>query len=131
MSRVPPRYRCSTPSPHVLTLLPPFPSPPPPQVQIKTSLALYELSRPAQKYRKAYADLLEQLEISRVVYSALSPEAGGNMAASLDEVVAKMARAKVGDACLFSARHCSYPALDPYEFLPLCSLNALPLLCPC
>ena len=65
------------------------------QVQIKTSLALYELSRPAQKYRKAFADLLEQLEISKVVYSSLCTEAGGSMTASLDEVVAKMARAKV------------------------------------
>ena len=31
----------------------------------------------------------------QVVYSALCPEAGGNISASLEEVVAKMARAKV------------------------------------
>jgi hypothetical protein len=73
------------------------------QVQIKTSLALYELSRPAQKYRKSFNDLQEQLEISRVVYGALSPEAGGSVTASLDEVVAKMARAKVGR----SVTHCA------------------------
>ena len=66
------------------------------QVQIKTSLALYELSRPVQKYRKSYSDLLEQLEISRAVYSTLSPEAGGSITATLDDVVAKMARTKVG-----------------------------------
>ncbi|GAX75038.1 hypothetical protein CEUSTIGMA_g2482.t1 [Chlamydomonas eustigma] len=65
-------------------------------VQIKTSLALYELSRPAQRYRKAFSDLQEQLEISGVVYSALSSDQGGAITATLDEVVAKMARAKVG-----------------------------------
>jgi hypothetical protein len=65
------------------------------QVQIKTSLALYEVSRPAQRYRKVFSDLQEQLEISRVVYNALNPDQGGTITSTLDEVVAKMARVKV------------------------------------
>lgn len=65
------------------------------QVLIKTSTALYELVRPATKYRKSHANLAEMLELARGVYTALSPEAGGSMSASMDEVVAKLARQKV------------------------------------
>ncbi len=65
------------------------------QVQIKTHLGLYELSRPAQKYRKTFADLQEQLEIAHAVYNSLCSDNGGSATASMDEVVAKMARTKV------------------------------------
>eukprot|EP00955_Chlamydomonas_euryale_P098086 365123-Chlamydomonas_euryale.AAC.26 len=69
-------------------------------VQVKTNLALYELVKPGPRYRKAFADFQEQLEIVKTVYSALCPEVGGQITTSLDEVVAKMARNKVGGMLL-------------------------------
>lgn len=76
------------------------------QVLIKTSTALYELVRPATKYRKSHANLAEMLELARGVYTALSPEAGGSMSASMDEVVAKLARQKVWDSVGHSVEPC-------------------------
>ena len=68
-----------------------------PQVMLRTNNGLYECTKAGAAYRKLFSSLEEQLEITTTVYHALCPAApGGSMTASLDEVVARMARSKVG-----------------------------------
>jgi hypothetical protein len=67
------------------------------QVMLRTNNGLYECIKAGAAYRKLFSLLEEQLEITTTVYQALCPSApGGSMTASLDEVVARMARNKVG-----------------------------------
>ena len=65
------------------------------QVGVKTAAAQYTMSRPASSYRKLFAHLTEQADIAVEVQRALLPALGGNAGASFDEVIARMARAKV------------------------------------
>ncbi|KAF8055388.1 MET1B [Scenedesmus sp. PABB004] len=61
-----------------------------------TGLGSYKLSKPAQPYRKFFASLTEQTTLAWHVVQAVDPDLGGSAAASLDAVVAKLARAKAG-----------------------------------
>lgn len=63
---------------------------------LRTSAALYECVRPAPAYRGVWAQGDDALEVAQGVYAALAPQAGGNPAASWEEVVARLARTKVG-----------------------------------
>ncbi|KAK9918243.1 hypothetical protein WJX75_002529 [Coccomyxa subellipsoidea] len=68
------------------------------QICVKTSLAEYVAARPASTFKKMFSHLMEQTDISFEVQRALVPSLGGNSATTLDEVVARLARAKVGKA---------------------------------
>eukprot|EP00798_Chlamydomonas_sp_ICE-L_P026224 gene26224-11958_t len=81
------------------------------QMTLKTALGLYDLVKPSTSYRKVFTQLDEQVSISSQIYLALCPDVGGCMTASYDEVVAKLARSKVGktygstrDALLLSGK---------------------------
>ena len=65
------------------------------QIRVDTAAAQYTISRPASSYRKLFAHLTEQADIAVEVQRALLPSLGGNAGASFDEVIARMARAKV------------------------------------
>ena len=52
------------------------------------------LRRPATAFKKLFTHFLETVDITNEVYQALCPACGGSPAASLEEVVAKLARAK-------------------------------------
>jgi DNA-cytosine methyltransferase len=52
------------------------------------------LRRPATVFKKLFTHFLETVDITNEVYRALCPACGGSPAASLEEVVAKLARAK-------------------------------------
>lgn len=52
------------------------------------------LRRPATAFKKLFSHFLESVDITNEVYQALCPACGGSPAASLEEVVAKLARAK-------------------------------------
>ncbi|MEW5318123.1 MAG: hypothetical protein WDW38_009370 [Sanguina aurantia] len=66
------------------------------QVQLKTASGVYTLSRPSPAFRKLFAALEEQLALCSHVYQALCPEVGGSLTITLDEMIAKLARSKVG-----------------------------------
>ena len=88
------------------------------QIRVKTAAAQYMISRPASGYRKLFAHLTEQGDIAVEVQRALLPSLGGSAGASFDEVIARMARAKV--RCPLW----DMPAY-PSHFLSICSCHAL------
>ena len=65
------------------------------QIRVKTDAAQYTVSRPASGYRKLFAHLTEQADIAVEVQRALLPALGGSTSDSFDEVIARLARAKV------------------------------------
>eukprot|EP00878_Enallax_costatus_P030274 GHUV01032949.1.p1 GENE.GHUV01032949.1~~GHUV01032949.1.p1 ORF type:complete len:574 (+),score=238.91 GHUV01032949.1:1551-3272(+) len=67
-----------------------------PAVVACTAKADYVLTKPVQQYKKVHAALDEQVNLTWHVLLAIDPELGGNLATSLDAVVAKLARAKAG-----------------------------------
>uniref|UniRef100_A0A383WCP9 Cytosine-specific methyltransferase n=1 Tax=Tetradesmus obliquus TaxID=3088 RepID=A0A383WCP9_TETOB len=67
-----------------------------PEVVAVTAKASYVLSKPSQAYRKVFAVLEEQAGLAGYVMQAINPEMGGSASASLDAVVAKLARAQAG-----------------------------------
>ena len=88
------------------------------QIRGKTAAAQYMISRPASSYRKLFAHLTEQADIAVEVQRALLPSLGGTASASFDEVIARMARAKV--RCPFRGMPAS-----PSHVLSICSCHAL------
>jgi Cytosine specific DNA methyltransferase replication foci domain len=66
-----------------------------PQVRVKTAAAEYACVRAAPGYKASFVHLAEQADIAFEVFQALSPSHGGSPQASLDEVVARLARSKV------------------------------------
>ncbi|BDA51554.1 DNA (cytosine-5)-methyltransferase 1B [Coccomyxa sp. Obi] len=68
------------------------------QICVKTNLAEYVAAKPAASFKKMFGHLMEQTDISFEVQRALVPSLGGDPATTLDEVVARLARAKVGKA---------------------------------
>lgn len=65
------------------------------QVCVTTAKAVYSLGKAATAYRAIFEHLSEAVAVTLHCYMALAPSAGGNPQASLSEVVAKLARAKV------------------------------------
>ena len=84
------------------------------QIRVKTAAAQYMISRPASSYRKLFAHLTEQADIAVEVQRALLPSLGGSAGASFDEVIARMARAKVPCPSL---RHPGLPLSCPKHFI--------------
>lgn len=64
------------------------------QVVLTTEAATYTLLKPAAAYKKTFAHLAEQADIAYEVHHALSPQLGGSAFATLEEVVARLARSK-------------------------------------
>jgi DNA (cytosine-5)-methyltransferase 1 len=64
-------------------------------VVVATAAATYTLSRPSAVYRKHFGHLAEQAALVLEVHHALSPAHGGTTAATLEEVIARLARTKV------------------------------------
>ncbi|PSC75867.1 DNA (cytosine-5)-methyltransferase 1-like [Micractinium conductrix] len=64
------------------------------QVIAATVEGQYLLTRPAASYKKVFEPLAEKAAIAFEVHTALSPQLGGSAFASLEEVVARLARAK-------------------------------------
>lgn len=67
-----------------------------PEVCVTTAEAMYSLGKAATAYRAIFEHLSEAVAVTLHCYMALAPSVGGNPQASLSEVVAKLARAKVG-----------------------------------
>lgn len=65
------------------------------QVIASTKEGQYLLTKPATAYKKVYAPLAEKAAIAFEIHNALSPQLGGSAFASLEEIVARLARAKV------------------------------------
>lgn len=65
------------------------------QVVVQTPKARYACLKPAAAYRAVFGHLMEQADIAWQVCQALSPPLGGSPEATLDQVVAKLARTKV------------------------------------
>ena len=88
------------------------------QIRVKTAAAQYMISRPASSYRKLFAHLTEQADIAVEVQRALLPSLGGSTSASFDEVIARLARAKVPwplrDMPAYPCRFWSIASYQPY-----------------
>lgn len=65
-----------------------------PSIMLKTDLASYVVTKPANNFKRLYQNLSGQAEILYEVCSALSPHKGGSSNATLEEVVAHLARSK-------------------------------------
>jgi Cytosine specific DNA methyltransferase replication foci domain len=65
------------------------------QVQVTTAKAVYTLGKAAAAYRTIFQHMDEAVAVTVHCYMALTASAGGNPQASLSEVIAKLARAKV------------------------------------
>ncbi|KAL6767831.1 MET1 [Auxenochlorella protothecoides x Auxenochlorella symbiontica] len=65
------------------------------QVVLSTPLAEYILLKPAPGYKKTFGNLFVQAALVREVCLALSPAKGGDLEASLDEVILRLARSKL------------------------------------
>lgn len=63
-------------------------------VSLHTDAATYITVRPAASYKKVFSNLSGQADITFEVVQALMPQHGGNMQASLEEVIARLARTK-------------------------------------
>lgn len=68
----------------------------PVQVRVTTAKGVYTLGKAAASYRAIFEHLSEAAAVTLHSYVALTASTGGNSQASLSEVVAKLARAKVG-----------------------------------
>jgi hypothetical protein len=64
-------------------------------VVVTTAAASYTLIRPSTAYRKHFEHLAGQAALTMEVHRVLSPAHGGTTAATLEEVVARLARTKV------------------------------------
>ena len=67
----------------------------PVQVRVTTAKAVYAVSKAAPAYRAIFDHLAEAVAVTLHCFLALAPASGGSSQASLSEVVAKLARAKV------------------------------------
>lgn len=65
------------------------------QVRVTTAKAVYTLGKAAAAYRTIFEHLCEAVAVAVHCHMALTASAGGNPQASLSEVIAKLARAKV------------------------------------
>jgi hypothetical protein len=63
-------------------------------VRLTTQLGCYLLSRPAAAYKKVWAELQFQANLTAEILPLVDPAAGGNAAATFDEVVSRVARQK-------------------------------------
>ena len=63
-------------------------------VRLHSDAATYVALRPASSYKKVFANLAGQADITVEVVQAVTPHFGGNAQASLEEVVARLARSK-------------------------------------
>ena len=63
-------------------------------VSLHTDAATYITVRPNASYKKLFSNLSGQADITFEVVQALMPQHGGNMQASLEEVIARLARTK-------------------------------------
>ncbi|KAK9800313.1 hypothetical protein WJX73_000556, partial [Symbiochloris irregularis] len=68
------------------------------QILLTTEAAEYTCLRPAATYKAVFEPLQQQAAIFAQIIQGLSPQLGGDAKASLDEVAARLARAKVGKA---------------------------------
>lgn len=66
------------------------------QIMLRTPSAEYACLRPSVAYKKLFAHLTEQAEIASEVARALNPNFGGSPSSTIEEVVARLSRAKVG-----------------------------------
>jgi hypothetical protein len=64
-------------------------------VVLATGAATYVAGRPAAAYKKHFAHLSEQADLAHEVHRALTPQHGGSAFATLEEVVARLARGRV------------------------------------
>ncbi|KAK9785341.1 hypothetical protein WJX73_005011, partial [Symbiochloris irregularis] len=67
-------------------------------ILLTTEAAEYTCLRPAATYKAVFEPLQQQAAIFAQIIQGLSPQLGGDAKASLDEVAARLARAKVGKA---------------------------------
>jgi DNA (cytosine-5)-methyltransferase 1 len=63
-------------------------------VSLHTDAATYITVRPAASYKKVFSNLSGQADITFEVVQALMPQLGGNVQASLEEIIARLARTK-------------------------------------
>lgn len=63
-------------------------------VQLTTIAATYSLLRPATSYKKHFSNLSGQAEIFYEIHQALDSHGGGSAFATLEEVIARLARSK-------------------------------------